>query len=340
MPTALDLSIIIVNWNSTGFVDACVRSIREETSGLAYEIIVIDNASYDGCDKMLRALHPDVVYIQSETNSGFARANNLAFESARGKAILFLNPDTKITGSAIPRLRQALHELPAAGMVGGKLLNGDGTIQTSGIQSFPAILNQVLDFDYLRRRWPRLGLWGMAPLFQSGNRPAQVEMISGACMMVKRDVFLKVGKFSEDYFMYAEDADLCYKAHQAGYKNYYVPDAVVVHFGGGSSRQAPSSFSAMMLRESIWRFVRKTRGNFYGMGYRAAMGTAACGRLALITLSIPFRFRSNRQPSWTGPFRKWRAVLLWSLHRPVSVKSGSANSTSTLNRCQVVEAVK
>jgi GT2 family glycosyltransferase len=321
-------------------VDRCVRSIREHLTGLTHEIMVIDNASYDGCDKMLAARHPDVVYIQSDRNLGFARANNQAFESSRGKSLLFLNPDTEIVGTAVQRLHGALHDLASAGAVGARLLNGDGTLQTSCIQPFPAILNQVLDFEFLRQRWPEWKLWGMAPLFHKGNRPEPVEMISGACLLLKREVFVKVGGFSEDYFMYGEDADLCYKVNQAGHRNFYVPDATVVHFGGGSSRQSPGSFSAMMLRESIWRFVRKTRGTGYGAAYRCSMFLAACGRLALITLSIPLQRLSRRRPTWAGSLRKWRAILFWSLRCPEHVKNHGATSPSAIDRCEVAGAVK
>src|SRR5271170_2135321 len=245
-----ELSVIIVNWNSAEFVCGCIRSIRQHTTGLICEIIVIDNASYDGCDKVLQVDDLGVTYLQSDRNLGFAKANNLAFEASRGTSLLFLNPDTEVVGPAILTLYRALHQLPAAGVVGSKLLNHDGSLQKSCIQSFPTILNQVLDSEYLVRKWPRSKLWGMAPLYRPTDHPEVVEMISGACLMLKREVFQKVGRFSEDYFMYTEDADLCYKVCRAGWKNYYVPEASVVHFGGGSSKQAVSNFSAIIMRES------------------------------------------------------------------------------------------
>ena len=137
MPAPLDLSIIIVNWNSAEFVHRCISSICKHATGLACEIIVIDNASFDGCDRMLRESDPEVRYIQSDTNLGFAKANNLAFESSRGNSLLFLNPDTEITGPAIATLYGEFSKLLAAGVVGARLLNGDGTLQASCVQSFP-----------------------------------------------------------------------------------------------------------------------------------------------------------------------------------------------------------
>ncbi len=339
MPKLPDLSVIIVNWNSAEFVRGCVRSIRQLTTGLACEIIVVDNASYDGCDKILQADNLEVTYLQSDRNLGFAKANNLAFEASRGASLLFLNPDTEMVGLAILTLHRALHQLPEAGAVGAKLLTRDGSLQKSCIQSFPTILNQVLDSEYLVRKWPRSKLWGMAPLYRPTSHPEAVEMISGACMMLKREVFQKVGRFSEDYFMYTEDADLCYKVSRAGWKNYYVPEATVVHFGGGSSQQMLNNFSALMMRESIWRFLRKTRGNLYGAGYRWSMLLAACCRLGLLGFLAPFQ-RLRRQPPSTDSFRKWSAILRWSVCRQGRMKQYEMASPPSLDRCQVVEALK
>src|SRR4029077_17383442 len=204
----LDLSIIVVNWNSAEFVRRCVGSIRDHTAGLTYEILVIDNASFDGCDTVLKQYAPDATYIQSIDNSGFARANNRAFRASRGSSLLFLNPDTEIVGSAIYLLYRALQHLPRAGAVGARLLNSDRSLQKSCIQSFPTILNQALDSEYFRRKWPASVLWGTKPLLHDNREAAEVEAISGACLMIKRDVFERVGEFTEDYFMYAEDIDL------------------------------------------------------------------------------------------------------------------------------------
>jgi N-acetylglucosaminyl-diphospho-decaprenol L-rhamnosyltransferase len=324
MAEPLELSIIIVNWNSAAFVRQCVSSIRSETTGLTYEILVIDNASFDGCEKMLSAHDPAVRYLQSQKNVGFARANNLAFEAARGASLLFLNPDTEVAGPAIQRLHRALRELPAAGVVGARLLNGDGSLQTTCIQSFPTIVNQMLDFECLRRLWPESELWGMAPLHRTGRGVDEVEVVSGACLMIGREMFERVGRFSEDYFMYAEDLDLCHKVRRAGGKNYYVPEASVVHFGGSSSSShATSNFSSVMMRESVWRFLRKTRGEFYGLSYRGSILVAACCRLGLLGACFPLQALRRRQRVWSGSFRKWWAILLWSLRRVEWVKQYS-----------------
>jgi GT2 family glycosyltransferase len=309
----VDLSIIIINWNSAGYVRKCVASIRRETRDLDYEIIVVDSASYDGCGEMLAREFPGVRFIQCDKNVGFARANNLGFDQSHGDCVLFLNPDTELVGPAINQLHRALMKLEDAGIVGARLLNTDGTLQTSCIQTFPTILNQVLDAEILRRVFPRLPFWGMAPLFVSNEEPAGVQMISGACMMMRRPAFERMGRFSEDYFMYSEDADLCYKSERSGCRNYYVPKAVIVHHGGGSSQQSRNEFSAVMMRESIWLYFTKTKGRPYGLCYRASMMLAAVCRLVLLALVFPVRWFFPGGASANGPFRTWLAIFNWSV---------------------------
>jgi N-acetylglucosaminyl-diphospho-decaprenol L-rhamnosyltransferase len=309
----MDLSIIIVNWNSKDYLQKCLVSLFRETHQIAFEVIVIDSASYDGCDQMLQEHFPQVRFIQSDKNVGFARANNAAFRESRGDCVLFLNPDTELVGPAINVLYTELRSRPQAGSVGARLLNFDGSIQTSCIQSFPTILNQVLDSEFLRARSPRSRLWGMAPLHEQPARPQVVEAISGACVMLPRPIFERVGCFSEDYFMYAEDIDLSDKVRRAGAKNYYVPQAVVVHHGGSSVQQAASDFSVVMMREAIWRFLRKTRGGVYGLTYRAAMFLSAASRLLLL------KIRPSDE-SQAASLRKWRAIFRWSLNREKSVR--------------------
>jgi GT2 family glycosyltransferase len=307
-----EVSIIIVNWNSAEFVKKCLESVYKYTIDLQCEVIVVDGASYDGCGEMIAREFPQVIFIQSERNMGFGRANNLGVERARASTVLFLNPDTELVGPALSILHRQLETLPLAGAVGAKLLNPDRSVQTSCIQATPTILNQALDSDFFRRLFPNAALWGTRALASEGGKGAEVEMLSGACIMAKRGVFEKVGMFSSDYFMYCEDTDLCYKIRAAGYKNYYIPSATIIHYGGGSSQQSRSQFSNVMMRESIWRFFLKTKGRCYGFGYRGVMMLSALCRLAL-TLASPFRFLHGKGAAGDHSARKWAAILGWSL---------------------------
>jgi hypothetical protein len=314
------LSIIIVNWNSKDYLRKCLQSVYANTLGIAFEIIVVDGASFDGCGEMLAREFPEVRFIQSEKNVGFARANNLGFEQSQGDCVLFLNPDTEVIGDAINMLHDILKKNGNAGIVGAKLLNTDGSVQTSCIQAFPTVLNQFLDIEILRGAMPNLSFWGMAPLFSGNTSPAEVEVISGACLMLTRAVFQKIGHFSEDYFMYAEDLDLCYKAHLAGLKNYYVPDAVIIHHGGGSSRQTKSVFSTVMMRESVHRFLKKFRGGGYGAVFRVSVALSALGRLALLLVLFPIRLIRGETATIRNPIRRWLALLKWTFGLERSIK--------------------
>jgi N-acetylglucosaminyl-diphospho-decaprenol L-rhamnosyltransferase len=306
----MDVSIIIVNWNSKQFLRDCIGSVERNTTGIDFEIIVVDSGSFDGCGDMLRADFPYVRFIQSEGNVGFAGANNLAYRNCSGQYVLFLNPDTELTSAAVNMMLEHLQWHPDAGAVGCKLLNRDGSIQTSCIQSFPTILNQSLNSALLRRLFPTATLWGMSPLFRSSAEPAKVDVVSGACVMLPRSVFEKIGQFSEEYFMFAEDLDLCHKLMQAGYANYYLSWVTVRHFGGGSTDSAPSEFSVVMMRESIWRFLRKSRGALYAFTYRLSTLLSAVVRLGMLSILLPFKNRTQWPQSST---RKWRAILAWSL---------------------------
>jgi len=307
-----DVSVIIVNWNSREHVKRCIASILAHTRAVSLEVVVIDSGSFDGCGEMLREDYPQVRFIQSAVNLGFAKANNRAYEKSAGDYVLFLNPDTELAGPAIDVLHASFEGLPDAGVVGCTLLNADRTVQTSCVQAIPTIANQLFGSEFLMARLPRSRLWGASAFCEEGTGPREVEAVSGACLMVRRKTFEDVGRFSEDYFMYAEDMDLSYKCRQAGRRNYYVPVAAVVHYGGSSSNQAVSTFAAVMMREAIWRFLRKTRGGAYGMAYRFAMLGAALGRLAV--LGAASMHSRSKQSEWAAR-RKWMAVLRWTVNR-------------------------
>jgi GT2 family glycosyltransferase len=307
----MNLSIIIVNWNSQAFVRQCLASIAASCRAAGTEIIVVDSGSYDGCGEMIAADFPAVRFIQSGENIGFARANNLAARSARGRHLLFLNPDTVLHEDTPGLLRLRLESLPRVGAIGCRLLNGDGSLQTSCVQSFPTILNQALDAQWLRERFPRSGLWGMAALFSGKRQPSPVAAVSGACLAVRREAFVLLGGFNESYFMYGEDLDLCHRLHSAGWRVLYTPETSVVHFGGGCSRRAPGDFSVVMMRMAVHRFIRVHQGAFSAGAYRCAMSLSALARLALLGPALFFGGQFVRHGA--GSRRKWRAILRWSV---------------------------
>jgi GT2 family glycosyltransferase len=289
----------------------CLQSIYSKTQGIEFDVIVVDNASYDGCDEMLATNFPAVKFIQSSHNLGFAGANNLGFAHSSGENLLFLNPDTEVRGSAINEMLSVLKSIPDAGAVGCKLLNQDLTLQMSCIQRFPTVLNQLFDTDYLIRRFPRLPMFGVKPLFFYAGTPEPVEVISGACIMTKRSVFEALNKFSTDYFMYAEDLDLCYKIREGGLKAYYVGGSTVVHFGGASAAKV-NHFNAIVKRESITMFLQKFSGRTSALLYRASTLLISLVRLLIIAMVLAGG-SSRRRDAAAGAFGKWTKIMRWSI---------------------------
>lgn len=308
--TSPELSIICVNWNSLDYLLDCLASIYEHTHGISFEVIVVDNASPEGGVETLEEQFPQVQIVRSDKNVGFAGANNLGFHHSAGRHVLLLNPDTKLIGPAINIMLETIKSLPDAGIVGCKLLNTDLSTSTTSIQKFPTILNQLLNVEYLRLAFPNCPLWDIGPLFSENSHPVQVEVIPGACMMLKRDVFERVGLLSEDYFMYAEDIDLNYKLRRLGLSSYYVGEAQIVHHGGRSSaRQKVSQWSTVMTYKAMVRFYGMSRGHAYGTAYRVVMGLAAIARLILLTIMFPFGDKQEIRCAAA----KWSTVLKWAM---------------------------
>jgi len=312
MPAKPDVSIIVVNWKSVAFLRKCLRTIHANIRGVAFEVIVVDNASGDNCQEMVDTEFPSVQCIQSDRNLGFARANNLGFQSSAGRNLLFLNPDTEVLGPAVERMSRLLDENPKAGIVGPKLLNSDGSVQTSCIRSFPSLMNEVLDAELLRQTFPHSRLWGSKALVTDESGPVAVDAVSGASLMMRRQVFEQVSLFTTSYFMYAEDVDLCFKARKAGWATLFLPGATIVHHGGQSTRaHDDGNFADVVLRESRLRFFQNCRGAFYASGYRVAIAVVALVRLALLGALMILGSREHRNSAGRA-FRKWLRIMRWS----------------------------
>ncbi len=301
----MKLSVIIVNWNTFDYLRRCVSSLARNTK-CAYEVIVIDNASPAGDADWIEKELPDVKLVRCNENAGFGAANNKGFRQSHGEYVLFLNPDTELLNPVADLMIEAISSCPDCGIMGCTLLNEDATVQTSCVQAFPTILNQLLDSDWLRRRWPNSRLWGTRVLWSGSKRPQEVEVISGACMLARREAFELVGGFTNAFFMYAEDLDLCYKMQKAGYRNYHFGPATVLHYGGKSSN--PERATAMKWK-SITLFCEMHHGRSYTLIFRCAMSASAIARLAVIAGVRACRnLFGSRQPK-PASLTKWRLIL-------------------------------
>ena len=309
----MDLSILIVNWNSAQYLRPCLASVYREVKGIEFEVLVVDNASYDGSAELIKADFPQATFIQSDKNLGFIGGNNFLSRHAKGRNILLLNPDTEIVGDAVQKMASHLESLPLAGVIGCCLVNADGSVQTNSMQKFPTILNQVLDADFLQRRFPNSSLWNLRPLYEDADAPVEIECVSGACLMVKRSLFQKVGLLSDDYVMYADDLDLCAKVKKAGYRVYFSNQSRVIHYGGRSTGFLQQGLREVWMRDSVHKFLVKFRGPWYAGCYRATMAVVAVLRLTLIVFMRLLSSNASRRESLRYSATKWKRLFQWAV---------------------------
>ena len=251
-----DLSIIIVNWNTKEFLLSCVRSVFENEQRINWEVIIVDNGSQDGSECEVKKAFPLVHLIQNEKNMGFAKAVNQGLQRASGRYILLLNPDTQMKGGAIGRLVSFMNSHLDTGVAGAQLLSSNGSKQNS-IANFPSLATELLNKSLLRWLSPKK-FPGKERIY---SEPINVDSVIGACMMVRREAMEQVGLLDEDYFLFLEETDWCYRMKRAGWKIYHVPDAEVYHFQGKSAEKEKKRARVEYFR-SRYHFFKKNRGNF------------------------------------------------------------------------------
>ncbi len=235
----MDLSVIIVNYNVRQFLENALTSIGRALEGMKGEIIVVDNASDDGSAEMVRAKFPGVRLIESAENLGFARANNLALREARGRYLLLINPDTIVQEDTFRVMMEFLETHPAVGLAGCKILNPDGSFQLPCRRSFPTPWVAFTKTIGLSALFPRSQWFGRYNLtYLDPDASYEVDAVSGSFMMLRREVYEKIGGLDEAFFMYGEDLDWCYRVKQAGWRVSYVHATRIIHFKGESTRRS------------------------------------------------------------------------------------------------------
>jgi GT2 family glycosyltransferase len=252
----VDVSICIVNFNTKDDLDACIASLGRAVSSVSYEVIVVDNASIDGSPELVRTKYPWVKLIANKRNVGYATACNQAIRVSSGRYIMLLNPDTILHEGAIDELVRFMDSHKCVAVAGPKLLNLDGTIQYS-CRTFPTMLVGLLRRTPLEKLFPSSKAVKRYLLSNhSHDEPMEVDWVSGAAMIVRREAIETVGLLDEGYFMYCEDVDWCWRMRKAGFKVFYVPTSVITHAIGRSSDQL---FVPMLLQrhKSMLRFYFK-----------------------------------------------------------------------------------
>lgn len=247
-----DLSVVILSYNTREFLERCLACLfmAGEGASITLEVIVIDNGSTDGSREMLRSIRDRIVLIENSRNTGFAAANNQGMAIASHDTFLLLNSDAFISAETLERALDHMLRTPRAGIVGVRLDNLDGTVQAE-FGSFPSIWDDVVTsvgLDQISRGQP-----------VSHASTAQVDWVQGACMFVRRELVEAVGGLDASFFMYSEEVEWCRRAWDAGWEVWYLPDASVVHVGGGSSRDHDLG-RRVALYSSRVRFRRRLSG--------------------------------------------------------------------------------
>ena len=275
---APSVSIIIVNYNAGQFLAASVRSALS----VADEVIVVDNASSDSSMQLLDSISDSrLIVLKNSTNLGFAAACNRGARVSKGTELLFLNPDCVIDAGSVESMCRVLRSHAQIGMVGGLLLNPDGTEQGGGRRAIPTpwrSLVRALGLHRLSKIWPNLFFDFHLHKQPLPEGPIEVEAISGACMLVKREAVEDVGLWDEGYFLHCEDLDWCMRFRQKGWKILFVPDAPIVHEKGVSSRSIPF-FVEWHKHKGMMRFYKK----FFSRQYPIML-------MALVALGVWLRF--------------------------------------------------
>ncbi|MBI3006533.1 MAG: glycosyltransferase [Ignavibacteriales bacterium] len=253
----LQLSIIVVNYNVRDFLHHALHSLQKATKGISSEIIVVDNASDDGSAEMVRKRFPGVQLIVNKHNLGFAKANNIGLESARGKLLLLINPDTVVQEDTLRVMMRFFDEYPDAGLAGCKILNPDGSFQLSCRRSFPTPWVALTKISGLSKVFPRSSWFGKYNLtYLNADETYEVDAVSGSFMMLRRDVYQHVGGLDEAFFMYGEDLDWCYRIQKAGRKIFYVHTTQIIHYKGESTKRSALD-EIRTFYEAMHLFVRK-----------------------------------------------------------------------------------
>ncbi|MCF7954336.1 MAG: glycosyltransferase family 2 protein [Phycisphaerae bacterium] len=310
----MKLSIIIVSWNVSDDLQACLSSLRDNPPSAAFEQILVDNNSSDATVETVKKNFPEVKIIENSENKGFATANNQGIGIATGQYVLLLNPDTIVHPGALDTLIEFLDKNPDAGACGPKLINDDGTIQAS-VRRFPTYRGVLYSHTVCRL----LGLfrtpyrkWMMKDFRY--DKQTDVDQLMGAALMVRRSAIEKAGLLDSDFFMYFEEVDWCYRIKQAGWRLVFLPDAEITHLGGRSSSQVP--LKRIMTLTSLLAFFRKHRGRLSSESFAIIFKLAVILRnichlvIGLFTLPVAWLRRDTERKQKAIEKIKLHALLL------------------------------
>jgi hypothetical protein len=302
----LDLSIIIVNWNTQDILRDCLRSIYEQGCERDIEVIVIDNASTDGSVEMVKKDFPQVTLIENSRNLGFARANNIGIHQSSGRYICLVNSDVIVLNGCIEKLISFMDNHPAAGMVGPRILNQDRTLQPS-CRHFPTIWNNLCQALGLNKLFPKSRFFSETFMnYWAHDIVQKVDVLSGCFWMVRREALNKVGLLDEDFFIYGEDLDWCRRFHHAGWDIIFYPNAETIHTGAASSNNDPIRFYIEMQKADL-HYWQKHHGSIGRTVYAAIIFLRHL--LRLVPMGLLYIFRPSHRETISFKLKRSLACI-------------------------------
>lgn len=280
-------SVIIVAYNSCDFIPACLKSVRDACAGLDTEIIVLDNGSKEPILPEIKNFFPEVSWIDSKENLGFGKGCNLAEKHATKPYLFFINPDTIVSRDSFTKVLEFMESHPESGTVGCRILNEDGSIQWACRRSFPTIISAVSKTIGLAALFPKSKLLASYNMtYADPDEVTEVDAISGSFFCIRRDVYEKLKGFDEDFFMYGEDLDLCFRTKQMGLKNYYTPSTNILHFKGQSCRTRRWD-SYLDFYKAMLIFVKKHEDLYFVPNFLVSFGILFAAFVGMFSRLIP-----------------------------------------------------
>ncbi|MCE3006943.1 MAG: glycosyltransferase [Bacteroidetes bacterium] len=305
----LKLSIILVNYNVKHFLAQALTSVQRAIQHLPAEVFVVDNNSVDGSLAMLRKHYPWVKLIANRDNVGFSKANNQAIAQSRGEYVVLLNPDTIVEEDTFTKVLAYLDAHPRAGGLGVKMVNGKGEFLPESKRALPTPWVAFYKVFGLARLFPRSRRFGRYHLsYLDPNKNHRVEVLSGACMFLRRQMLEEIGYLDEDYFMYGEDIDLSYRITQAGYENHYFSGTQIIHYKGESTRKGSLNYVLVFYRAMLI-FAEK----HFSKGRR---------RLFMLLIQLAIYFRASLSIGSRVLSRSLFPLLEWIVIYGISLSMG------------------
>jgi len=259
----ITVSVCITTYQARDYLRECLRSLRSTTQ-VPFEVIIVDNGSQDGTVEMLQADFPNIKLFTNKTNEGFTKPTNKALRASQGQYLLLLNPDTIILPNAIDLLVRFLDAHPEAGICGPKVLNPDRTMQMQCRRGESRPWAVISYFLGLSKVFPNSKFFSQYLMsYKDKNKTYPVDGVSGSCMLIRKEVIDQIGYLDEQFFAYQEDADFCFRARQAGWLIYYVPDAEVIHYGGKGGSNIHPYRSILEWHRSYYLYYRKNLAKDY-----------------------------------------------------------------------------